>query len=95
MIIDKKTVEYVANLARIELTEDELKTMSLELKDILDFIGKLNELKTDEVAPTSHILPVSNILRKDLPGQSLSSEEATANAPSKENGFFGVPKVIE
>jgi len=95
MIIDKKTVEYVANLSRIELREDELKTMSLELRDILDFIGKLNELETDDVAPTSHILPISNVLRKDLPGQSLSSEEATANAPSKDNGFFNVPKVIE
>lgn len=95
MSIDKQTLEDVANLARIELTPEELKRLSGQLKSILDFIDKLKELDTQNVTPTSHILPINNILREDVQKESLPPEKALENAPQKESNFFGVPKVIE
>ena len=95
MAIDKKTVEYTANLARIQLKPKELEKLSLQLKGILDFIDKLKKADVSKVSPTSHILPVSNVLRDDEPVKSLGSEKALQNAPKRQGNFFAVPKVIE
>ena len=95
MAIDKKTVEDVAHLARIELQPIELERLSLQLDDIIGFIDKLSRLDTGQVKPTSHILPVNNILREDEPHICLTPEEALENAPSKKGNFFSVPKIIE
>ena len=95
MSINKETVEYVAHLARIELQEKELEKLSKQLHDILDFIDRLKEANIKNIAPTSHILPMSNVLREDTPRTSLPSDKALANAPSRQGNFFGVPKVIE
>lgn len=95
MSIDKDTVKYVAHLARIELGDNELEKLSGQLHDILDFIDKLTKLNIDGVVPTSHILPINNVLREDTPGKSLPIEKTLSNAPSREANFFSVPKVIE
>ncbi len=95
MSIDKKTVEDVAHLARIELEPKELEKLSRQLEHILAFIDKLSAVNTDKVEPTSHILPINNVLRKDEPKASLPIEKTLANAPSKQGNFFSVPKVIE
>ncbi|MCX5710450.1 MAG: Asp-tRNA(Asn)/Glu-tRNA(Gln) amidotransferase subunit GatC [Candidatus Omnitrophica bacterium] len=95
MAIDKKTVENVAHLARIELNPKELDKLSHQLQDILGFIDKLSRLDISKTPPTSHILLLSNILREDTPKPSLPVDKALANAPSREADFFSVPKVIE
>lgn len=95
MAIDKTIVEYVAHLARIELKPDELEKFSSQLHNIVGFIDKLTSVNVEGIQPTSHILPVSNISREDLPAESLPSVKALANAPVKEGTFFVVPKVIE
>ncbi len=95
MSIDKQTVEHVAHLARITLEDKELEKMSGQLHEILGFIDKLSKLDVSQVEPTSHILPIKNVLRDDVPEISLSNEQALANAPQKEGNFFVVPKVIE
>lgn len=95
MEITKETVEYVSHLARIKLNDSELETLAVQLKDILDFIDKLNKLNLKDILPTSHILPINNILRDDLPEISLSGDKALSNAPLKKDNFFSVPKVIE
>jgi len=95
MAIDKETVKYVAHLSRIELGQQELDKLSRQLHDILDFIDTLNKLQVDNVIPTSHILPINNVLREDVPVKSLPIEETLINAPSREGSCFGVPKVIE
>ncbi len=95
MAIDKKTVKYVAHLARIRLSDEELDLLSSQLEDIVNFIDKLKELEVSGVKPTSHILPISNVFREDKPARSLSPEEALINAPKKKENFFVVPKVIE
>lgn len=95
MAISRETVEYVAHLGRIKLGPEELEKLTGQLEQILSFIDKLNKLDTKDISPTSHILPISNILRQDSPSGSLSPEEALKNAPSAEGNFFVVPKVIE
>jgi len=95
MEIKKETVEYVANLARIELNQKELEKLSGQLKDILDFIDALKKVDIKDIPPTSHILPMNNVLREDNPRPSLSHQAVLKNAPCAKGNFFGVPKVIE
>jgi len=95
MAIDRETVKYVAHLARIELQPDELEKLSGQLHDILGFIDKLSALDTSQVNPSSHILPISNVLREDKPRDSLLPNKALENAPAKKGNFFSVPKILE
>lgn len=95
MAISKEIVEYVAHLARIELDAKELEKLSQQLKGILDFIDKLKDVDINNISPTSHILPINNVLRQDEPAASLSAEKVLENAPAKRDKFFVVPKVIE
>jgi len=95
MAITKETVKYVAHLARIELRPKELEKLSGQLKDILDFIDKLKKIDIKNISPTSHILPINNVLREDSLKPSLSCDKALENAPEREGNFFAVPKVIE
>jgi aspartyl-tRNA(Asn)/glutamyl-tRNA(Gln) amidotransferase subunit C len=95
MSITKDTINHIAYLARIELKPQELENLSAQLQDILDFIDKLNKLDTQKVSPTSHILPIKDVFRKDSSGESLPVDKTLKNAPSKEGNFFSVPKVIE
>ena len=90
-----KEVEHVANLARLEFSEEEKKKLAEQLGEILDYIEKLNELDTEGVEPTSHVIPVKNVVRQDVVKPSLSREEALANAPSNVNNLFEVPKIVE
>jgi len=95
MSLTQDTVNQTAHLARIYLKPEELATISQQLKGILDFIDKLKELDVTEVQPTSHILPVHDIVRTDELRASLPVEQALKNAPHKRDAFFSVPKVIE
>lgn len=95
MAIDKKTVEYVAHLARIELTPKELDKLSGQLEEIVSFIDQLKQADISDIPATSHILPQANIMRLDEPRAPLEASRALSNAPQKEGGFFIVPKVID
>ncbi len=95
MAITKDTVKYVAHLARIDLKPKELEKLSQQLQEILGFIDKLKKVDIKDIAPTSHILPLNNVLRDDKPAESLSSAQALENAPQRQGKFFSVPKVIE
>lgn len=91
----KIDIEYVANLARIKLTKDEIKDFEKQFKDILTYVEKLNKVDTSHVPPTSHILPVKNVLRPDKVTESLPPEKVLGNAPAKKNNLFKVPKIVE
>jgi len=95
MQISQDIVKQVAHLARIDLTPKELESLSWQLQDILKFIDKLQKIETKDITPTSHILPIENVLREDSVGQSLSAKEALKNAGQREGDFFVVPKIIE
>ena len=88
-------VEHVAKLARLEFDEKEKEILAENLEKILEYIDKLNKLDTDNVPPTSHVIPVKNVMRPDVEKTSLSVEDALANAPSNVDGMFEVPKIIE
>jgi len=94
-IIDKKTVEHVANLARLYLTDAEKEDMTETLNKILDFEQKLAGLNTDGVKPTAHAVPLENVMRDDTVEESLSVREAFLNAPCEAEGFFKVPRIVE
>ncbi len=95
MDISKKEVEYVANLGRLNLLENELDTYTGQLNSILNFVEKLNEIDTSNVKPTSHALDITNAFREDKVHESISNEKALLNAPDSIDGQFKVPAVIE
>jgi len=94
MKIDKSMVHYVARLARLQLSEDEVEQMAKQLSKILDYIDQLRELDTREVPPTSNVLDTVNALREDEPVKTFSVDEALANAPEREGEFLKVPRII-
>lgn len=95
MGLSPQTVQYVADLSRIELSAGELEKLSKQLESILAFIDQLKLLDISSTLPTSHILPVNNVLRDDVLRPSLTVDKTLANAPKKKGNFFLVPKVIE
>ncbi len=90
-MIDREQVLYVARLARLRLTEDELERMPGELSKILEHVEAMNELDLDGVEPTSHVVELQNVLREDVPRPSLPRERALEGAPDVADGGFRVP----
>jgi len=88
-------VRWVAHLARLELSDDELATLTRQLTSIVDYVAQLQAVNTDGVEPLAHALPVHNVFRPDEPRPSLSADEALANAPDRQGDFFAVPAVLE
>ncbi len=88
-------VARVAFLARLQLSDDEKTRLTTDLNDILAQFARLQELDTKDVLPTSHSLPLQNVLREDIVRPSLPRDEATANAPEKRDGNFIVPQIME
>jgi aspartyl-tRNA(Asn)/glutamyl-tRNA(Gln) amidotransferase subunit C len=95
MPITREQVEYVALLARLELSEDEKQKFARQLDAILQAVGKLNELDTEHVEPLVHIAPRKNVFREDTIAASLPREEVLRNAPDAHAGCFRVPRIIE
>jgi len=93
MAITREDVLHVARLARLELSDAEVERMREQLSAILEAVGKVAELDLEGVEPTAHPLDLVNALAEDVPRPSLTREEALANAPDPEDGFFGVPAV--
>ena len=94
-IITEDNVKHLAHLARIELGGGQLAVLAGQLEEILGFIDKLKEVDISNVKPTSHILPLQNVLRQDSLKNSLNSQDALSGAPRKEGSFFVVPRIIE
>jgi len=90
-MIDREQVLHVARLARLELTDDEIQRMSSELSDVLGHIEKIGELDLDGVAPTTHVVAVTNALRPDVVEPSLARDVALGQAPEVADGGFLVP----
>jgi aspartyl-tRNA(Asn)/glutamyl-tRNA(Gln) amidotransferase subunit C len=98
MAFTEKDVRYVAELAHLELTEDEIKKFLPQLDSILQYVEKLNKLDTSEIEPMAQVTyPGSEnaSMRADVPCRYFSQDEALANAPEQGAGCFKVPSVIE
>ncbi len=91
----KISVEHIAKLSRMNLSEDEKKKFGAQLESILVYIEKLNEIKTENTEATSHVLELSNVMRDDSAKESLQRESSLANAPDHTEKFYRVPKIIE
>ena len=88
-------VSYVANLARITLTDEETTLFQGQLDQVLEYVEQLGELDVSNVEPTAHAVPLVNVLRADEPGVSLDNDTVTANAPAARDGEILVPKINE
>lgn len=94
MRVTKELVIHIAELAHLKLKEDEIEKFQNELNQILEYVDKLNEIDTSNVAPLSHPLSTINVFREDIVEKSILREEALKNAPEATEEFFKVPKVI-
>jgi aspartyl-tRNA(Asn)/glutamyl-tRNA(Gln) amidotransferase subunit C len=88
-------IQYVAHLARIELTPDEQQRLGAQLGQILGYVDKLKEVDVAGVEPTAHAFPLVNVTRPDEARPSLPHDDALRNAPRAANGLFVVPKIVE
>lgn len=88
-------VGYVAQLARLNLTEEETRLFSSQLGEVLEYADKLREVDISQIEATAHAIPVFNVFREDEPHDWFTAEEALQNAPRQANGLFIVSKVVE
>jgi aspartyl-tRNA(Asn)/glutamyl-tRNA(Gln) amidotransferase subunit C len=95
MTLSPDDVRWVAHLARLQLTDDEIARYQRELSAILDYVQQLQQLDTANVEPLAHPLDVHNVFRGDEPTPSLPVDVALSNAPDRRGDFFGVPAVLD
>ncbi len=95
MSIDRKTVDHVAMLARLALTEEERARAQEQLSAILEHINVITEADTSQVPATAHILPVENVMTTDTARPSFPPDELLANAPAREGEYFRVRAVLD
>jgi aspartyl-tRNA(Asn)/glutamyl-tRNA(Gln) amidotransferase subunit C len=88
-------VRHLADLARIDLSDDELTSLTAELKQIVDSVAKVSEVATPDVPATSHPIPMTNVFRDDVVVPGLTAEQALSGAPDREGDFFRVPPILD
>lgn len=93
--IDIKTVDQIAHLARLEFHDEAKAEILNDMNRMLGFIDKLNELDTSAVEPLIYMTQEKNVMRADIPEETVTQKEALKNAPKKDSDYFKAPKVIE
>ncbi len=93
--LSKEEVKHVAHLARLAITEEEAEKFADQLGKITEFAEQLNELDTTNVEPTSHVLPLVNVLREDVAKEGLAREKVMLNVKEQEAGQIKVPSIME
>lgn len=93
-MIDKETVKHVAKTSRIKLTDEEIEKFSKELDDVLNSFALLKEVDTSYVKPSFQPNEIKNVVREDVPEDSLSQDDALSNAEQKEEKFFKGPRSV-
>ncbi len=95
MSLTREQVEYIAELAKLDLTEDEFARYTVQLSAVLDYASDLQKVDTENIPPTASVLPLRTVLREDVVQPSLPREKATANAPDAIEGQFRVDAVLD
>jgi aspartyl-tRNA(Asn)/glutamyl-tRNA(Gln) amidotransferase subunit C len=95
MTLDRAMVAHIAELAKLQLTDEESERFAGQLSDILAYAERLGALDTDAIPPTASVLPLRNILRPDVIGPSLPRDEALANAADAADGQFRVDAILD
>ncbi len=93
--ISIEQVKHVAHLARLAITEEEAEMFKEQLDAMISFSEQLNELNTEGVEPTSHVLTIKNVFREDVAKSGLPIEDVLKNAPDKKDGYIRVPAILE
>lgn len=93
-VISRAEVRHLADLARIELDDGELDRLAPQLAVILDSIASISEVAADDIPPTSHALPLTNVFREDVAVPCLTADEALSGAPEQEQQRFLVPRIL-
>jgi aspartyl-tRNA(Asn)/glutamyl-tRNA(Gln) amidotransferase subunit C len=93
--ISIEQVKHVAHLARLAITDEEAEMFTKQLDAIITFAEQLNELDTENVPPTSHVLDMKNVMREDVPTPGIPREEVLKNAPDHQDGQFRVPAITD
>ncbi|WP_026875374.1 Asp-tRNA(Asn)/Glu-tRNA(Gln) amidotransferase subunit GatC [Jiangella gansuensis] len=92
--ISREEAAHLARLARLDLAPDELDHLAGQLDQILGAVAQVTEVAADDIPPTSHALPLTNVFREDEPRPCLSADAALAGAPAAEDGRFRVPQIL-
>ncbi|MCC6375474.1 MAG: Asp-tRNA(Asn)/Glu-tRNA(Gln) amidotransferase subunit GatC [Microbacteriaceae bacterium] len=92
--LEPEQVAHLAELARIALTSQEISKLTGELGIIIESIAKVSEVATSDVPATSHPMPLTNVFRQDIPGKTLTPDEALAGAPDREGDRFKVASIL-
>jgi aspartyl-tRNA(Asn)/glutamyl-tRNA(Gln) amidotransferase subunit C len=95
MSLTAQEVQWVAHLARLQLTEEELETMTRQLRAIVDYVDQLKQVNTEGIEPMAHVHVQPNVFRADEPAPSLAVADALANAPDRRGDFYSVPAVLD
>lgn len=95
MTITDETIDYVGILAKLELSDEEKEQAKKDMTNMLEYVGKLNELDTSDAPAMSHAFPVSNVFREDVVTNGDDRENLLANAPEKKDGCYKVPKTFD
>jgi aspartyl-tRNA(Asn)/glutamyl-tRNA(Gln) amidotransferase subunit C len=95
MSLTADEVRWVAHLARLELSDAELATLTPQLRAIVAYVDQLQQVNTDGVEPLAHALEVRNVFRDDTPAPSLPVDDALANAPRRRDDYYAVPAVLD
>jgi aspartyl-tRNA(Asn)/glutamyl-tRNA(Gln) amidotransferase subunit C len=93
--ISREEVAHLARLARLAVTDEELDVFAGQLDVILGAVARVGEVAADDIPPTSHVVPLTNVLREDQPQPSLDREAVLAMAPAAEDGRFRVPRILD
>ena len=93
--ITRADVAHLARLSRLALTDDELDQMASQLEVIISSVARVSDVAADDVPPTSHSVPLTNVFRADVVRPCLSPEEALAGAPAAEDQRFRVPRILD
>jgi aspartyl-tRNA(Asn)/glutamyl-tRNA(Gln) amidotransferase subunit C len=94
MVITEEDVEHISKLACIEISDKEKGLFVKNFNSILDYFKELDEVNTDNVEPTYHVIGLTNVFREDETGESLSQEEALKNTQRTDKGYFKGPRIV-
>ena len=93
--VAREVVEHVSTLARLALSNEEIDRLQHEMGRILEHADRLQDVDTEQIEGTSHVIPMTNVYREDQVGESLTPDEVVANAPDEGEHFFKVPRIVE
>ncbi|MEC1101090.1 Asp-tRNA(Asn)/Glu-tRNA(Gln) amidotransferase subunit GatC [Bacillus paralicheniformis] len=93
--ISIEEVKHVAHLARLAITDEEAAMFTEQLDSIISFAEELNEVDTENVKPTTHVLQMKNIMREDVPDKGLPVEDVVKNASDHKDGYIRVPSILD